>query len=425
MGMSGTQARLLAITAQLHDVENKAMKLENEKISLATQQDEVYRTYCDALDATKIQVAYNDGSGKVFIDATYANVCEYDPNRYQQYSLKDSKTGKQIVSDNIANIYKQFSNDKYAFAWAMLSNGKEGIYGNWTDITSSVNIGFETINKNSDAYKKMVQLMNSSGVCDDIKNLYKETMIPMMESGNLYMTDAEALVYNKYTTGSDADKTLENKLKAVEEIAADSTKSRSEKNEVLSAFREYLYSKYGKELFNYMQVDKQQTDYAKPEDVENPEINVNGDKLLGPSEYSKDEFNFYVRMFESIQESGGCITVPEEYETGTDANKWFNDMVESGRAIICVYNENTKEWNESSVATSVNQNYIQRNQDETDLKKAEAEYEYQLGIINKKDTEIDKELSKLETTRNSLKQEEESYRKIIEENTDRTFGIFG
>ena len=45
--------------------------------------------------------------------------------------------------------------------------------------------------------------------------------------------------------------------------------------------------------------------------------------------------------------------------------------------------------------------------------------------VNPKIVEIDKELSKLETVKNSLKQEEESMKKVIQENIERNYNIFG
>ena len=99
-------------------------------------------------------------------------------------------------------------------------------------------------------------------------------------------------------------------------------------------------------------------------------------------------------------------------------------MVNSGRVIIDVYNEDKKEWSETSVATSTNANYLQEVQDEADMKKAEAEYEHELDIINRKDTKFDQDLSKLETERTSITTEVDSIKKVRDDNIERTFGIF-
>ena len=88
MGMAASQAKLLTLTNRLHDVEYKAQHIESQKIALATQKEELYQNYCDALDATKIQVAfkYQNGTSK-YVDATFATVCNYNENRQKQYSF--------------------------------------------------------------------------------------------------------------------------------------------------------------------------------------------------------------------------------------------------------------------------------------------------------------------------------------------------
>ncbi|MCR5265651.1 MAG: hypothetical protein K6E29_03550 [Cyanobacteria bacterium RUI128] len=73
MGLSSSQARLLNLTARMHQIEYKAAKLEAEKLQMANESRRVYDTYLAALDATKIQVRgiNTDGSVK-WDDATTA-----------------------------------------------------------------------------------------------------------------------------------------------------------------------------------------------------------------------------------------------------------------------------------------------------------------------------------------------------------------
>ena len=62
--------------------------------------------------------------------------------------------------------------------------------------------------------------------------------------------------------------------------------------------------------------------------------------------------------------------------------------------------------------------------DKRALSKAEAEYEHTLKQIDKKDKMYDLELSKLETERTALTTEYDSVKKVIQDNVERTFGIF-
>ena len=72
MGMAASQARLLTITARLHDVEYKAQSIQNAKIQLSTQSDQVYNEYLEALNATSLTIT---DSNKNLIQANFNNLC--------------------------------------------------------------------------------------------------------------------------------------------------------------------------------------------------------------------------------------------------------------------------------------------------------------------------------------------------------------
>ena len=132
-------------------------------------------------------------------------------------------------------------------------------------------------------------------------------------------------------------------------------------------------------------------------------------------------------MFEEIQANGGCQEIDAQYTSGDDGAEWFNNAVTSGKVLIDFFDDNNskqKEWKETSIATSTNQNYLQQVSDEKDLKKAEATYEYELDKINKKDTKFDQDLSKLETERTSITTEMDAIKTVRNDNIERTFGIF-
>ena len=112
--------------------------------------------------------------------------------------------------------------------------------------------------------------------------------------------------------------------------------------------------------------------------------------------------------------------------SGEAGNDWFQNMVEAGLVTIQIYNTDgaNKGWVDTNVATSTNENYLQEVQDETDLKRAEAEYEYELDKINQKDSKYDTDLSKLETERTSITTEMDALKQVRDDNIERTFGIF-
>ena len=392
--MAASQATLLMLTARMHDVEYKAQNIENQKIALATQKDELYQDYCDALDAKKLQVAFNNGDGtRNFIDATFSTMCAYNPDRFKQYSLKDAKTGKVIVDDNTAKMYKDFNTDKYAFAYAML--GMDGDFG-WP------------VDNDSGRYTMGMEV----GV--GVSNVDYGDGQAANGSYNLFMTDVERKVFENHKN----DDPLKKPWDLLQETCNSASASDSEKQEALDSFRDALYDNFGSEIYKYMRLNKNEVTNTDP-DAANAKFN---DEY--PEEFPKGEFNFYVNLFEEIQASGGCQLIDPQYESGSEGNEWLNNMVSSGRVLIDVY-EDKKGWTETSVATSTNANYLQEVQDEADLKKAEAKYEYELGIINQKDSKFDRDLSKLETERNAMKTEMDAVKQVRNDNEERTFGIFG
>lgn len=390
MGMAASQARLLTLTSRMHDIEYKAQRIMNQKIALATQKDEVFAEYNAALDAKKIQIAFGEGTDRQYFDATFANMCGFNAERSKQYSLKDAMTGKVIVDADTYNNYEEFNSDKYAFAFAML--GMDGSFG-WGD-ESRFNMGKEI----------------GIGVAQDD---YGDGMASN-GAANLFMTDVERKVFENHKN----DDKLKKPWDILQITCKSETATDADKREALKNFRNALYDNFASEIYKYMRLNKGDDTNTDP-DAATAEFNLNV-----PETFPKEEFNYYVHLFEEICEAGGCQIVDPRYESGADGNEWLNNMVSSGRVIIEVYNKEKKQWSETNVATSTNANYIMEVSDDKDLKKAEIKYEHELGIINKKETKYDQDLKNLETERTAIKTELDSIKTVKNDNIERTFGIF-
>lgn len=392
MGMAASQARLLSLTARLHDVELQAQSIMSQKIALSTQKDALYNEYCDALEATNINVAYwNGGSGTTYKVANYSTLCTYNEDRVKQYALKDNNTGLLIVSEDVYNAYDGYGNDKYAFAYAML--GFDANFG-WNDPTEGMYVGIGLSPADSGDQNAIVQYIKESD-----------------GSTSIYMTECEQEVYNAHSSGNDLDQDLVDKYEAIKEAVGNSAKQTA-----LDTFRDYLYKKYASEIFDQMNYNKNGTKGVDT-DLDCP------DKTWADM---KQEFNYYVNLWSAIHEAGGCQIIDSVYECGEEGNTWFQNMVEAGMVSIMIWDDtgSRNEWSETSVATSTSNNYLQELQDDKDLKKAEAKYEHELDIINDKDTKFDNDLNNLETERTSITTEMESIEKVRDDNIDRTFGIF-
>ena len=123
MGLASSQARLLNLTARMHQIEYGAARLEAMKLQMANESKQVYNEYLDALEKTKVQVKTLNTDGSVtyvdiinyeegFLGAGYAinfNGTVYDNS--PAYTLKNnksiyvSKTPIVVTADDLGSDY--------------------------------------------------------------------------------------------------------------------------------------------------------------------------------------------------------------------------------------------------------------------------------------------------------------------------------
>ena len=390
MGMSSSQARLLTLTSRLHDIEFKAQNIMNQKIALATQKDDAFDRYNEACSAKKYQIAFSDGISKIFVDATYDTMVNYCKERTMQYSLKDTNTGKIVLNSATANLYDKYSSDKYSFAFAMM--GMDGQFG-YEDGDMATGLGIDV---NSD--------FNT-----------KDGYVEGASLGNLFMTEPERVVFDNF---KDTDGKLKKMYEDLDDKCKDPQATKTEKEQMLSDFRDYLYSKYSKEIYDNMRLSKT-SEHSQIKDAtqEGAIFDERFDQV-----FPKNEFNHYVRLFEQVQSCGGYVLIDDHETYGDDGADWFNKMLTSGSITLEMYNN--KGWEATSASNTTNANYLTDTLDNNELKKAEIEYDKEMSIINSKDSKFDRDLKNLETESSAVKKEMESIKKVKDENIDRTFGIF-
>lgn len=153
MGLSSSQARLLNLTARMHQIEYKAAKLEAQKLQMANESTRVYEDYLEALDKTKVQykVLTTDGS------VTYRDIQQYSDFTGAGYALHY----KGITFDGQTK-YKEGSDGNFYKTGATLPNGVtlQGAEktANWD--TLLVELG---INKVSGDFEKVITNIINSG----------------------------------------------------------------------------------------------------------------------------------------------------------------------------------------------------------------------------------------------------------------------
>ena len=384
MGMAASQARLLTITARLHDVEYKAQSIQNAKIQLSTQSDQVYKEYLEALDATTLTV--KDANGNT-IQANYNNLFGINAvDTGKKYALRN-ENGHLIVDDDIKNAYEEFTKnggkDPYQFAiWMINGDG-----GNSID---------------------SIQLeQNEIDVCHAHDNDKSNKAKDIQKSIDLLLSEAG----HPIGAGMDDPEYLDKYISAYNAFMDDEKVSDKDKDKLIEledSFKAQLYKSYASEI------------YAKTTNTDEEKFDL-------------DNFNKYVSIFKQIDLAGGCVSInsPEFNGPSGDASNdsdWLKKMIESGKFVIDIVSEDKNgviSFASTAPSSDSNISYTTTTSiDKSALAKAEAKYEHDSKEIDQKDKRFDMDLSKLETERTALTTEYESVKKVISENIERTFGIF-
>ena len=414
--MSASQARLLAITARIHDVEFQAQSIQNAKLQLATQQDQVYQEYLDALDATTLTYKTSEG----YVAANFNNMCDKGNITDNSIMLRNAN-GALIVPQEIYDGYKNFLksgyfDSAYQFAIFMIDgqNSKNVRYNN-AATEESLNPGIDNLKEAENTAYHMLK----DDETNNLENLRKQIFNLFKEHDGLY--DAE--------DGNDEYNTADYEWL----YAGDQLKDDKE----LYAKYQDLIDKYFAALYSSTYKDDTTGEFCTGsafilETVENGEVIAEDMDL--------DDLNYYINYYNKIKSCGGqCISIEDGdfqgiFGDGNPASDsdWLQEMIKTGKITIEEAKANRKHGVITSITTTGTSpssdssiNYTTTTDiDNRALKKAEAEYENKLKKIDRKEKSYDMTLSKLETQRNALTTEYDSVKKVISDNIERTFGIF-
>ena len=363
MGMAASQARLLTITARMHDVEYKAQSIQNAKIQLSTQSDQVYKDYLEALDATSLTVKDMNGN---MITANFNNLCGKNAvDTGYQYALRNSNK-HLIVDDDIKDAYDKFidegGDNPYQFA-LFLIDGDSGNSIDFDSLDEDENTIYEqNVNNGSEADEKMENL--------------KEQMNNLLEK---------------------------NGVEDYNELSDDAKK---EYDELENAFRYNLYSNYGDKIYEL--------------NTGNPADNFNKDDFNYYANLFKQiqQAGGCVSIADYNGPDGDAANDSDWLQNMIQCGKIYLDIVNTDE------NGNVS-FQSTSPSSDTYVNYSNTTDiDKSAMAKAEAEYEHKTKEIDQKDKKYDLDLSKLETERTALTTEYDSVKKVISDNIERTFGIF-
>ena len=376
MGMAASQARLLAITARIHDVEYQAQSIQNAKVQLSTQSDQVYNEYLKALeDSTLVINSLSPDGSTSLIVANFNTLCSKNrvtPADGSVYALRDDR-GRLVVEQDVLEGYEEFREagltDPYQFAIYMMNGRNVQHLGNLKDDSGKSVFADRMHQEEEGVYSRL----NEN---DELEALHNELSELAKNPNDIYS-------------------------------GAASKEDEAAYNAKLTQYRKELYRLHGENIYNS----------SKHEHAEN---------------YNNDYMSHYVNIFKQIQSYGGCVSI-RDYDgfNGDAANNsdWLEAMIQCGKFTIerVKTNEKTGELSFETTSVSSDSSLMKEETskvDKTAVAKAEAKYEHDLKQIDKKDKQYDLTLSKLETERSALTTEYDSVKKVIEDNIERTFGIF-
>ena len=409
MGMAASQARLLCITARIHDVEYQAQSIQNAKTQLATLSDEAYQEYLRELDDTTLTISvFDNDNNKSRIIANFNNLCSRNrvkSSDNKEYAIRD-KDGKLIVEHEIASAYANFKNingitkDAYAFAMYMISgcdynayttvdrksNGEDAIH-----YAEEAAFGIATEDdKNKDLAEKHQRILNI------IQQAYDKK--PNKEPGDSFdnndIYDPNGFVSNY------GDRKLQ-----------------EEYREALASYKDALYTGYSGYIYKEANAANLGSDYS----------NFDPEK-----DFDSGLLNYFASIYKQIQACGGCKSISDfDGFNGEAANneEWLSAMIQCGEFTIEIAEKNKTtglvDMHATSPSSDISLSYSTTTDiDSKAMRRAEAKYEHTLKKIDAQDKKYDLTLSKLETERSALTTQYDSLKKVIDENIERTFGIF-
>ena len=395
MGMSASQVRLLTVTKRIHEVENEAQRIQNQKMLLGLQSDEAYEEYLAAMEKKDIQYArFNSATGNFDWDDLTINklfnqgyrmkvkvpgqVVQHDNPIYQPRTIQISAQQLNDSMTSTANIYANITTTTTDDSLNVQYNGSTiGVIANETSLMD----GQTYVITDADGHMGTALYEESSATDNTL-----QVTIPT------YSISAEGISNSLIFVGNGSPLTY------TDSEGDDSTVYRLTRNTDGSATISY------QELVGY------QTSYTTTSEVWR-DCATPAEVLAALTEIGQANHTL---------PSGQMVPSSVADNTTT-----LRDLIYNAYAIITaeIYNPDTQslDYQETSVATNTG---LRENSNKEELAKAEAEYEAALRRIDKKEEQYDKDLAKMDQERKALTTELDTFKTCIKENIDRTFKIF-
>lgn len=107
MGMSASQARLLAITSRMNDIELKSQQVANIKLRLADESEQVAQDYTKALNKTKITVQKWQDNQIKMVDLNSGNI------KSSGFALRANNGNNVPTTYTAAQLYEMIESGEF------------------------------------------------------------------------------------------------------------------------------------------------------------------------------------------------------------------------------------------------------------------------------------------------------------------------
>lgn len=412
MGMSASQARLLTLNSRLSDLELSAQKITNSKQRLSVNSEKVSGSYKDALNKQKLTMltSFNSKGEGVYGDLTYDLLTGVDSKLLSQYSVNDTN-GNMLVTKDMATKFEN-SNTITEF---LIANGVPPtiVYAN-----------NYTARDYADADTRLADAT---------------TMLNQTPEFN-------------YTSGADLDRYIEDKSRDLQD-AGDAATDRQREYDNIQDYNDQairdgqppLSAEEMQALYDAWQTALEYRDTLQLEYNDLVALQASGGSIqtkndpaytlaldeynaakaahdaLPPTsiEYLSGNSSYYTNLYNKMQE--GYVTTGGADEDKTINNPvWIQNQIMNGNLLLQKYSM-AKGWEDTTVGSNTE---ILEDSDDSDVTKAEAEYEMSMNKIENKDQKLDLELKQIDTEHSAVQTEIDSVKKVIDKNIERTFKSF-
>ena len=479
MGMSASQARLLFVSSRINDVEFKSQQIANTKMRLAAETEEVANNYTRALNQTKLM--FSNPVNQSESQLTYASIMTPGGQMSGNYNIQ-TKDGKVVVTSQIASAFESSSNlteflasmsvqksdttiasEEFIQAEANLKEAKGNVtsYKNTVLTPNQITVGsnnklnfpvttketVNTVDKSgsakaggptsvadgvADGKVSTVESKSSAGGAGGVSNVTEARTIDRSSSssstGVSSVTTSSKVETTESVSSSGHVQTVTTTTTGVHKIDlvddSDSGGRAWAEVEGTDTYKVTTKTVIQEHVFTSAQEAKFQKDYddllravGTAQTAYNTALETYSNTGNGQlNESSTGNEYYYTNLYNTMSSKGY-----EAYSVSElNSPEYLQMQLEYGNWYIGQKNDKGEYEN---ISLSAN-NRIFEKTDDSQIAKAEAEYNAETAKINRKEKMLDMQQKNLDTEHTALQTEFDSLKTLIGDNVEKSFNLF-